>query len=172
MLRPIRDILFFPFMSPVQHTFEIYCSLSKIGLGSYDRCITPIGNGLALPDGPPSWFNWAIVVFGIIAIILFYGVVFTLIIELRKRFFKKFANLLMKKTLILILLLLVISAIFYSFKDKMFPKSFFDYFTISINEYTYDVAKVAPENLNAISFNFKNKNNEKYSTINNLKKKS
>jgi hypothetical protein len=88
LLRPIRDILFFPFILIVDHTFEIFCWIAKIGPLDYGRCIVPTGPGLNMPEGAPSWFEWSVFISSFIILIFYYISIFKIIIEIKKRLFK------------------------------------------------------------------------------------
>jgi hypothetical protein len=84
-LRPIRDILFFPYVFINRNISEIYCFLAKFGIFDYGRCIAPGGWGIAsIPDGPPSWFNNMVHVLSLVILVAYYTIVFKILFKLIK----------------------------------------------------------------------------------------
>jgi len=45
----------------------------------------------------------------------------------------------------------------------------YQYSTIQVNELSFDITKIAPENIDLLAFYYNDKNNQKFSTISNLK---
>lgn len=75
LLRPIRDILFFPFRLFTEYTYEIYCWLGKIGIFDYGRCQTPDVSGFVMPAGPMEWFSILMFILGILTTTAWYIVI-------------------------------------------------------------------------------------------------
>lgn len=86
ILRPTRDMLFFPFMLIANNSTEIYCWLAKIGILDFERCILPTGKGLNMIEGEPAWFEWITFIVSIALMILFYTFLLKIIFFLKNRF--------------------------------------------------------------------------------------
>ena len=84
--RPIRDVLFLPVTLIYQNTTEIYCGLTEFGLFDAGRCIVPTGQGLNMIEGEPYWFELAVLIISVIAMVIFYSLVLKLISSLKTRF--------------------------------------------------------------------------------------
>lgn len=77
ILRPVRDILFFPFLLFTEYTYEIYCWLGNIGIFDHGRCeVTDTsGMGLAMPAGPTTWFSVLMCIVGIVITAAWYSTI-------------------------------------------------------------------------------------------------
>ena len=85
-LRPTRDVLFFPFMSIIKNTDEIYCGIAKTGILDYERCIKSTGPGISMREGSPSWFDRSVLITSLLALILYYTVIFKIVLKITKKF--------------------------------------------------------------------------------------
>jgi len=84
LLRPIRDILFFPFLLISENIWEIYCGIAKfISIGE-QRCI--LHPGQIIPDGPPQWFEISMSLLALFLLLIAYGIVFMFVSKIWKRF--------------------------------------------------------------------------------------
>ena len=84
--RPVRDILFFPFMVIVENIREIYCFIGKIGFLDYNRCIAPVGGSIKISEGPSFSFQIFMTIIGLSFLLVWYIFIFKIIFYLLNKF--------------------------------------------------------------------------------------